>query len=60
MYIFSNDGETFVNSDNVKSYMVICEFGACYSIMADDVCLASYQNKPDAVKDLNDIFKHLE
>lgn len=61
MYIFSKDGDTFVNSDNVKCFEVTNSgIGISYDIMADEVFLGDYGVKSDAVKALNDIFRLLE
>lgn len=59
MYIFSKDGETVVNSDNVKCYDIT--YGVPnYDIVADDNFLGSYSIKEDAIKQLHEIIRQIE
>ncbi len=58
MFIFSKDGETLVNSDNISCFEI--EYGYDYNILADGALLGSYQIKDDAIRELNSIFRQLE
>ncbi len=56
MYIFNQDGDAFVNSNFVKSFWV----DDVSSIYADGEIIAKYNNRDDAIKELNSIFHQLE
>ncbi len=55
MYIFNQAGDAFVNSNLVKHF----EIDDDSTIWADDVSLAEYNNRDDAVKELIGIFDAL-
>lgn len=59
MYIWAQDGKSFVNSENVK-YFCIVEYAPTYEILADEECLGEYLNEDDAIIALNKMFRQLE
>lgn len=58
MFIFSKDGETVANSDNIKGFEI--QYGSGYNIMADSVYLGSYSILDDAKKELHEIIRQIE
>lgn len=58
MFIFSRDGETVVNSDNIKYFYI--EGNTYFNIMADDIVVERYNIRDDAKKELHEIIRQIE